>query len=307
MESGKPAGRAQLARAVTSMIKAKGHLLLDSAPNVVLALVAGCALAPIAASAAGIGGVDGAILTAVGGVGTNAVSDLLMGAIERWRRHNRGAPEAAELADAITGDILAAFRREGGLASDFASQLVLEVEALGGFDAALGAAGGELRDYLTVCFGELRAGQQQVLDAVLEVRNEQLRQRAEQLRQRAGVEEAVDRLRRLSRSGGDSGDGPSAAPLIAIPVPMARGQAPEAAEAEAWRAGAEVMVGDRLYLLHGDLLAEYPDPDRPLVRRLAMARPAHPSAPSRRLRLAAPGRSCLQRREHRAARRHGKS
>ena len=67
----------QSARAVAGMLKAKAELLRDSTPNVVLALVAGAALAPIA-SAAAVGGVPNAILQTVGGVGTNVVSELLM-------------------------------------------------------------------------------------------------------------------------------------------------------------------------------------------------------------------------------------
>lgn len=190
-EQRKHAEGEQSARAVAGMLKAKAELLRDSAPNVVLALVAGAALAPIAATAAAVGGVPNAVLQAVGGVGTNVVSELLMRRLDRWREQE-GPPEPAAMADAISGDILAVLRRDDVVAAELARQLVSEVEALGGFEAALGAASGELRGYLDVCFGELKAGQRQVLGAVHDVRDEQRRQRA-------GIEEAVDRLRMLSR------------------------------------------------------------------------------------------------------------
>jgi hypothetical protein len=267
-EQGEHAGREQSARAVTGMLKAKAELLRDSAPNVVLALVAGAALAPIAATAAAVGGVPSAILQTVGGVGTNVVSELLMRRLDRWREQ-KNPPEPAAMADAISGDILAILRRNDVVAAELARQLVSEMEALGGFEAALGAASGELRTYLGACFGDLKTGQRQVLGAVRDVRDEQRRQRA-------GIEEAVDRLRMLGRPAAPERDGAPTAHARAVPVPVVVGDTAPTAEAAAseagWRAGAEVMVGDRLYLLHGDLLAQRPDPGQSAVLRQAVAR-----------------------------------
>ena len=275
-EQRKHTEREQSARAVTGMLKAKRELLRDSAPHVVLALVAGAALAPVAAAAAGAGAVGivpAAILTAAGGVGGNVVSELLMRAVDRCRGEQQGAPGPAAMADAITGDILAALRRDDVLATELARQLIAEVEALGGFEAALGAAGGELRPYLAACFGELREGQRQVLGAVRDVRDEQRRQRAD-------VEEAVDRLRMLSSlTAGERDGGPAARP-VAVPVAVPGDRTPAAGAAApdaGWRAGAEVMAGDRLYLLHGNLLEERADPGRPAVLRQAMARQLIPA------------------------------
>ncbi len=272
-QRGEPAGREQSARVVARTLKAKAALLRDSAPSMVLALVAGATLAPIVASAAGIGGIDAAVLTAAGGVGTNAVTELLQRGIERWQRRLGVAPEPAELADTIASDILEVLGGEGGLASDFARQLVLEVEALGGFEAALVSAGGELRGHLAACFGDLRAGQLEMLSTVLDVRHEQRRQRA-------GLDEAVDRLRLLT---GSSVDGPgvtSAVPAFAVSVTTGGARPFAPGRDEGWRAGAEVMIGDRLYLLHSSLLAEQPDAGQLVVLRQAVGRQLVP-APKR--------------------------
>ena len=62
---------------------------------------------------------------------------------------------------------------------------------------------------------------------------------------------------------------------VFVPVAAVGDAAPAAGAAASdagWRAGAEVMVGDRLYLLHGDLLAERPDPGQSAVLRQATAR-----------------------------------
>lgn len=175
-EQGMRSVRERSARTVARVLKAKAELLRDSAPHVVLALVAGASLAPVAVAAA-VGGVPVALGGVVGGVGTNVLTDLVNRAIARLRREEQGRPEPAAMADAIADDILAALRRNDAVAAELSRQLISAVGELGGFDAALGAAGGELRDHLAACFGDLRAGQQQLLGAMGDVRNEQHRQR----------------------------------------------------------------------------------------------------------------------------------
>jgi hypothetical protein len=277
MESSRSKAREQAQRSVRYLIKEKAESLRSASPNVVYGLLAGSALAPLAATLGPDGpAVAAAFATVVGGVGTNLLSELLSNSLEKARQRNEEAGKGeAEVADAIAQDLSAALARNDTRARQLSAQVIDVLERLGGFDAALAAATGDLHDHLAMSLGEVARRSDRVIEALVGIRKEQRQQRAL-------LEENADRLRLLSRPGGQAsstaGLAVPARPVFVTAEKVA--QSDEAPLAQRWRAGEEGWVGDRRYLLLQDkarLLQEEHDASGEHVRRQALARQILPA------------------------------
>lgn len=174
------------------MVAAKAGALRNSPPDIVLGLLAGSAFAPLAATfGPGGPGVVNALGTVVGGVGVNLLSELISDAIKKARGRKDGG-EQGTVADAIARELTAALARNDATARQLSAQVIDALQAIGGFEVALAAATGDVRDHLVVSFGELARANDRVISALVGIRREQRRQAN-------ALDEVTDRLRMLGR------------------------------------------------------------------------------------------------------------
>jgi hypothetical protein len=296
MEPSAEVQREQVARAV----RAGGGRLRRGGPDFVLAVLAASALVPVAMgmAAGGTAAAGVALAGMAGNVGSGVISTVLDRAVERWRRRSgEQAPPQDAMREELTDDLLAALRVGGATARELSAELVAVLDAIGGVDTALETATGELHDHLAACFSELADQQHAALAALDELGAGQRRQ-ADELRrlttgqrrqageQRVQLEEIADRLRLLSRMQAQqpvpparSGQAPDSGARVGAPVfgPYPSAPSPPAADG-GWHGGAEVMIGDRLYLIHDELLAERFTADHSVLLRQAKGQQLVPAA-----------------------------
>jgi hypothetical protein len=269
----------QARHSIRAMVTAKADALRNSSPDIVLGLLAGSALAPLAATL-GPGGpaVASAFGAVIGGVGTNLLSALVGDAIKKARGRRDGDGQAA-VADTIARDLTAALTKNDATARQLSAQVIDVLQALGGFDVALAAATGDLHDHLVVSFGELARANDRVISALAGIRREQRRQAV-------ALDEVTDRLQMLSRPAEPPSDpgglAPPQHPRVTPVFVTATGAAPsgEAPLEARWRAGEEGWLGDRCYLLLSDksgLLLEGRNAGGGDIRRQALARQTIPA------------------------------
>jgi hypothetical protein len=178
--------------------------------------------------------------------------------------------------EALAADLLAALEKGDSTAQELGAELTTFLKKIDGFKAAVNAAEDDLRAHLRECFKELFEQQRAALTALGAIGAEQRRQ-GKQLRGQTKLnEENADRLRWLtsrltersstepSSPAASGGPQPAVTPIIAAPAVVTA-----APSAGAWYGGAEVAIGDRVYLIHDDLLEEHFSPDRSLLRRQA--------------------------------------
>jgi hypothetical protein len=257
------------------MVAARAGALWISSPDKVLGLLAGATLAPLAADIGPGGqGVAAVIAAVLGGVGGNLVSEKVSAALDKARRKRDGEADEEAASDAIAKELTEALARNDEAARQLSGQIIDVVQGFGGFEAAMSAATGGLRDHLATTFAELARGNQRVLEVL-----ERVERRQRHLSD--GVDEAVDRLRLLSRPAAPvQSPGPQVAPVFVAVSGAAAAGAGEVSLEERWRAGEEGWLGDRRYLLLGEadgLLREDRDPSGQHVRRQALARQTVPA------------------------------
>ncbi len=257
------------------MVTAKADALRNSSPDIALGLLAGSAFAPLAATLASGGpGVASTLGTVIGGVGTNLLSELVSDAIKKARGHQG---EQGAVADSIAEGLTAALARNDATARQLSAQIIDVLQALGGFEVALGVATGDLHDHLVVSFGELARTNDRVIGAVAGIRREQRRQGAV-------LDEVADRLRMPSRPAERPGHpgGPAAPGVTPVFVTATGAATSSEAPLEArWRPGEEGWLGNRRYLLLRDksglLLSAERDASGAGIRRQAVARQTLPA------------------------------
>jgi hypothetical protein len=273
MESARGEGREQARSSVRALVKAKAEALKEARPDIVLGLLVGSALAPLAGTL-GPGGpaVATAFAQVIGGVGGNLLSNLVGDAITKgW--HGKGDEGAT--ADAIATRVTAALSRRDATARQLSAEVIKVLQELGCIQAALEASDQGLREHVTASLRQLAEGDREILSVLQRVDRQQRRQTA-------GIEEAVDRLRALTWSA------PEPQPPQLVPVFLAAGGAAipgatlqdEVPLARRWRAGEEGWAGDRRYLLlddGDDLLRDGRDASGERIQRQALARQTIPA------------------------------
>jgi hypothetical protein len=283
MESSHSTVREQAQRSVRDAVKRKADALRRASPTMVYGLLAGSALAPLAATL-GSGGpaVAAALATVTGGVGTNLLSEVVSNALERAHRQTDGEEQETTLADAIAEGVATELGRNDSAARELIAQVTGVMQYLGGFEAALTAATADLQDHLAASLQEAARGNARAIDALAGIRREQRQHRAL-------LEENNDLLRQLARPGGPAPSGTT--PVMSAPVPPVFVTVSSPASIrdvpleERWRAGEEGWIGERRYLLVQDtdgLLREEQDASGERVRRQSFARQTFPSPTPRR-------------------------
>lgn len=261
-------GRKDVARTVADE---PGRLRRGSAVAV-LALLAGSALTPVAIAAAG----GGAVAVALAGVAGNAGSGYLTIVVERVadRLRGRGATrDSAAVRDVLAAELEAALEQGGSTADDLRGELMALLAQVDGVTAAIDAAGVELRAHLTACFTELSDVQRSATSGLHRIDAEQRRQGRQLRRQASSLEEIADRLRRRDRTVEER------PPFRPVHVPVVLAGGPGGGPSGGWHGGIEVSVGERVFLLHSDLLDERWSADRAAVHRQARVSQILPAAP----------------------------
>jgi hypothetical protein len=242
-----------------------------------LALLGAAALAPLAV--AGTSGLGAALAGVAGNLGSGLLGGVIEKAVERLRDGKPGPEGADILRDEIAAELLAALKRDDAAARELRAELTDVLVRVGGIEAAIGAVGDDVGSHLRACFSEL-AGQQG--EAIKRLRGLDAGQRRQELR----LEEMADRLRLLTSLLADQrpATGPRSAPSDGgsrTAFQLFVTSSPATAEGT-WRAGSQVLVGECVYLLHGDLVEERFSADHSVLFRQAQALRMTPSDSRRR-------------------------
>jgi hypothetical protein len=267
------AARQEVARVVSEQ---PGRLRRASA-NTVLALLAASALTPVAVEVLGGGSVVSAVADIAGNVGSGYLTDIVTAVAARLR--GRGSADAGEVSDLLTAEFRSALEKNDAAADDLRFSLVALVSQIGGLEAATD----ELRHHLLSCFEELQS-QARRHAAEAEERDRRVhaaqRRNTRQLeRQNRQLQEMIDWLRLLARAPGPATDRPS--PSIVSPLVVPGVGRPRERPEVTWEGGAEVTIGDRVYLLHDVLLAERTHDDGTVSRRARALRTVPSTGPDR--------------------------
>jgi hypothetical protein len=259
---------------VASVVAHESSRLRRGSAATVLAVLSAAALAPVAVAVAGGNPVMAALAGVAGNIGAGHVTDMIQRAAARLRGEGGERSPLGAAREALTSALEDAL--ETG--DDRSEQLTVELTALvaraDGFTAAIEAASTDLRSHLLRCFAELDQQQDAVLDRLRRIDLRQERQTAQQQRLIDVVEETRDRMRWLMRTRREhaADDEPAIAlsqrvrdaPAAVMPVVAA-----SAGPTARWQAGAEVSIGNRVFLLQGDHLEEEFSDDHAVMRRQA--------------------------------------
>ncbi len=262
------AARAGVAHAVAAE---PGRLRRCSAAGL-LAFTSAAALAPLlvaggpALAAAALAGV-------AGNVGSGMLTAVLDRAIARLGGEKPGRADTDAIRDDLAGELRSALQRQDASARDLSAGLFDLLTRIGGVEAAIEAAADDVSGNVLGCFGQL-AGQQG--EALSKLQALEAGQRGQERRQRdhgRQIEEMNDRLRQVMGwlADGLPAPGSPAAPPAGRPgfdqlVGPAAGPVPAG---PGWQGGAEIMIGDRVYLLHDDFLEERSSADHSVLYRQA--------------------------------------
>jgi hypothetical protein len=211
----------------------------------VLALLAASALAPVAVEVAAGGGMAGALAGVAGNIGSGYITDI----IERVAaRIGRGRPDRTQARELLAAEFLTALEQRDSAATGLGESLAGLLSQVGGVETAAE----DLRVHLLACFEELSERHRGIA--------------AEQRRHGRQMDEVLDRLRFLMRDRPDA-VAPATIATTTAPV-LVPGSMPQD---RTWRGGAELTVGDRVYLLNDVLLDERPNREGSVLLRQARA------------------------------------
>jgi WD40 repeat protein len=138
---------------VRSWVRSAGAGLRRASPYGVVAFLAASAVAPVAGAAFGASAEVNAALGQLGGMGSNYLSDALVGAAERLR--GEASPDA--LRDALAAELIARLDTEDDRSAGLRDELAAVLRAVGAVEVALREADDEMRQDLVDAFGALGA------------------------------------------------------------------------------------------------------------------------------------------------------
>ena len=262
------AARAGVAHAVAAE---PGRLRRCSAP-VLLAFTSAAALAPLLV-AGGPALATAALAGVAGNVGSGMLTNVLDRAIARLGGEKPGPADTDTIRDDLAGELRSALQRQDASARDLSAGLFDLLLRIGGVEAAIDAAAGDISDHVLVCFRQLAGQQDEALGTLQAIEAGQRRQERRQRDHGRQIEEMNDRLRLVMGLLADrpSAPGSTAAPLTGSPglIQLVGPAAGPALGISGWQGGAEIMIGDRVYLLHDEFLEERSSADHSVRYRQA--------------------------------------
>lgn len=266
--------RSEAESSVRSMVTSEAGRLRSASPEMLLGLLAGSALAPVAATH-GTAGLVAVVAGLSSGVGTNLLSTLVAEGIERVRKQTgegaEGKVDADALAEVISHDVTAALARSDAAAAELGAQVYGAVQALGGFEAALSAASGELREHLRASLPRRRHDAAQGPSFV----------------NAAGVQVGSNNVQINFHGSPVMGGQPALGSPVSTAIAVGRALVPDdgLGGADTWAGGADVVAGNRVYMLIDDrrepgLLAAGSMGSGDVIHRQAVARQTDPEPAS---------------------------
>jgi hypothetical protein len=259
------AARAGVAHAVAAE---PGRLRRCSAAGL-LAFTSAAALAPLLVTG-GPALAMAALAGVAGNVGSGMLSTVLDRAIARLAGAKPGPGDTDAIRDDLAGELRSVLQRQDAAAEELTAGLFDLLTRIGGVEAAIDAAADDISDNVLVCFRQLAGQQGEALSKLQAIEAGQRRQEWRQRDHGRQIEEMNDRLRLVLGLLADRLDGP-AAPLTGGPgfIQLAGPAAGPALGISGWQGGAEVIIGDRAYLLHDEFLEERSSPDHSVLYRQA--------------------------------------
>ena len=264
------AARAGVARAVAAE---PGRLRRCSA-TVLLAFTSAAALAPLLV-AGGPALATAALAGVAGNVGSGMLTNVLDRVIARLGGEKPGPPDIDAIRDDLAGELRSALQRQDAAAEQLSAGLFDLLTRIGGVEAAIDAAADDITGNVLVCFRQLAGQQGEALSKLQAIEAGQRRQERRQRDHGRQVEEMNDRLRLVMGLLADRlpAPGSPAAPPAGSPgfIQLTGPAAGPALDISGWQGGAEIMIGDCVYLLHGEFLEERSSPDQSVRYRQARA------------------------------------
>jgi hypothetical protein len=262
------AARAGVTRAVAAE---PGRLRRCSAP-VLLAFTSAAALAPLLV-AGGPALVMAALAGVAGNVGSGMLSNVLDRAIARLGGKKPGLADTDAIRDDLAGELRSALQRQDAAAAELGAGLFDLLMRIGGVEAALDAAADDVSENVLECFRKLAGQQDEALSKLQAIEAGQRRHERRQRDHGQQIEEMNDRLRLIMGLLADRlpAPGSPAVPLTESPgfIQLVGPAARPAVGISGWQGGAEIMIGDRVYLLHDEFLEERSSADHSVLYRQA--------------------------------------
>jgi hypothetical protein len=257
---------------VARVVKAERGRLRNASAPVVLAVLSGAALAPVVAAVATGSGVAGALVT-LAGVAGNVGGGHLTGLVEKLAARIRDKSTDLREPEAVRGtveaELLTALAKSDSGAQELRIQLTDLLLSVDGMHDAIGAAGAELREHLVACLWQLAGQQKETLAKLDALGTEQWRQGRQLRHQTTLLEEMVDRQRWMMREQAGPPDRASTGPPPPVRPVIVASDGQRAGSASGWHGGADVVIGDRVYLIYDTLAEERSTGDHSVVLRQA--------------------------------------
>ena len=214
-----------------------------------------------------------ALAGVAGNVGSGMLTTVLDRAIARLGGQKPGSADTDAIRDDLAGELRSALQRQDASARDLSAGLFDLLLRIGGVEAAIDAAADDISDNVLVCFRQLAGQQGEALSKLQAIEAGQRRQERRQRNQGRQIEEMNDRLRLVMGLLADrlSAPGSPRAPLTGSPgfIQLVGPAAGPALGISGWQGGAEVMIGDHVYLLHDEFLEDRSSADHSVLYRQA--------------------------------------
>jgi hypothetical protein len=214
-----------------------------------------------------------ALAGVAGNVGSGMLTNVLDRAIARLGGEKPRSADTDAIRDDLAGELRSALQRQDASARDLSAGLFDLLLRIGGVEAAIDASADDISDNVLVCFRQLAGQQGEALSKLQAIEAAQRRQERWQRNHGRQIEEMNDRLRLVTRLLADrlSAPGSPAAPLTGRSefIQLVGPAAGPARGISGWRGGAEIMIDDRVYLLHDEFLEERSSADHSVWYRQA--------------------------------------
>jgi hypothetical protein len=263
------AARDEMART----IREQPGLLRRSSATGLLAVLASSALSPVLAAALSGASVAEAIAGVAGNVGSGYLTNLVADIAARVR--SGGSSDVSEARELLTAELRTALDKDDAVADEVNASLVSLVYQVGDLKAATE----DLRHHLLECFEELEARARKRV-AEQQRRDQRLytAQRRHDRQVQEQLHEILDRLRLLTRDAEGRAEPPARPVVTPMVVPSV---AYPGARESAWEGGAELVVGNNVYLLHDVLIDERTNHDGTVSRQARALRTIPSNRPDR--------------------------
>lgn len=236
-----------------------------------LALLSAAAIAPLLVSGVAPGA---ALLGVAGNIGGGVLAGLLQTATGRMRDGKPGPAKEADIRDGLAADLLAALKQGDAAAQELRIGLTDLLVRIGGVEAAIEGAQDDVRSHLESRFGQLAGQQDEAIQWLRKIGTGQGQQERRLSAQTRAIEQLADRLTLLTvllRERRPEADEQPGRPVVGPPTSVRLVVPSATTTVSDWAGGAQIVIGECVYLLHDEFLDERFAADRSVRFRRARA------------------------------------